>query len=435
MKDEIWLQRLKERLDSHTEPAPISGWERLEDELRASKKTHSLMSSRRWYAAAVAAMITGIVAFIGLRLTDGSSISQDVEWPAHHPLTTADALPAPPAPSAQIAASAQAVAPSRPVSLQRHAPDATANIPPAPAAKDDFLSHHVPVEESPAHAAVTYSSSEKEEKQEAAVASEQHRSSPKTHSPKISELPETDNRLLAQAERPSKARSKNWSVSLSAGNSGGLGSSLDHAGLQSMAQNAPGTGFAGIDFTATSNGIISIPEGQELIFKNGIPYLQHDKRQIVSADHKQPVSVGLSVRKNLPHGFSIETGLAYTLLISDLYFENAASKTRQKLHYLGIPLRANWNFIDKKDFILYLSAGGMIEKCIYGKIGTQTETVDPVQWSVLASLGAQYNISSRVGIYIEPGISHYFDDGSDFQTIRKESPCNFTLQAGLRLSY
>ena len=156
---------------------------------------------------------------------------------------------------------------------------------------------------------------------------------------------------------------------------------------------------------------------------------------MASVDHKQPVSAGFSVRKNLPKGFSIETGLVYTFLSSDLFYEGEVEKTSQKLHYLGIPLRANWNFIDRKRFTLYVSAGGTVEKCIYGKIGKETVTVDPLQWSVMAAVGAQYNLGPRIGIYVEPGISYFFDDGSEVRTIRKDTPCNFTLQAGLRLSY
>ena len=86
-------------------------------------------------------------------------------------------------------------------------------------------------------------------------------------------------------------------------------------------------------------------------------------------------------------------------------------------------------------FSVYLTAGGAIEKCVYGKLGDEKQTVDPVQLSVLGALGAQYNLSRRWGLYVEPGISYYFDDGSKVQTIRKERPCSFTLQAGLRLTY
>ena len=34
-----------------------------------------------------------------------------------------------------------------------------------------------------------------------------------------------------------------------------------------------------------------------------------------------------------------------------------------------------------------------------------------------------------------PGVAYYFDDGSDIQTIRKENPFNFNIQAGIRLTY
>ena len=99
------------------------------------------------------------------------------------------------------------------------------------------------------------------------------------------------------------------------------------------------------------------------------------------------------------------------------------------------PTRANWNFIDTKRFTVYVSAGGAVEKCVYGTIDSEKETVKPLQLSVLGAVGAQLNLTNHLGFYVEPGVSYFFDDGSDIQTIRKENPCNFTLQAGFRLSY
>ena len=107
----------------------------------------------------------------------------------------------------------------------------------------------------------------------------------------------------------------------------------------------------------------------------------------------------------------------------------------QKLHYIGIPLRANWHFLDKKLVTLYVSGGGMVEKCVYGKLGSEKETVKPLQFSVSGGVGAQINATKRLGIYVEPGVAYYFNDGSDIQTIRKENPFNFNIQAGVRLTY
>lgn len=233
-----------------------------------------------------------------------------------------------------------------------------------------------------------------------------------------------------------REQSRGWSVGLAVGNTGGLisGSSISESGLLQNGQNF-GVSGGRVDLTTMSDGIMEVPEGQELVFKDGIPYLQRSSEQVVDIDHKQPLSFGFSVRKGLARGFSVETGLTYTYLASDVKFAGSSETVSQKLHYLGIPLRANWNFVDKKSFIMYVSAGGAMEKCVYGKIGSKNETVKPLQFSVMGAVGAQYNISSRVGIYVEPGVSYFFDDGSDIETIRKENPCNFTLQGGIRLTY
>ena len=152
-------------------------------------------------------------------------------------------------------------------------------------------------------------------------------------------------------------------------------------------------------------------------------------------EHHQPVSFGLSVRKSLPKGFSVETGLTYTLLSSDIKRQGDTKMQSQKLHYIGIPVRGNWNFLEKKYFTLYVSAGGMVEKCVYGKLADDKVNVKPLQFSVAGAVGAQFNATDHVGLYVEPGVSYFFDDGSKVQTIRKERPCNFNLQAGLRFTY
>ena len=100
----------------------------------------------------------------------------------------------------------------------------------------------------------------------------------------------------------------------------------------------------------------------------------------------------------------------------------------EKINRLG-------NFLEKKYFTLYVSAGGMVEKCVYGKLADDKVNVKPLQFSVAGAVGAQFNATDHVGLYVEPGVSYFFDDGSKVQTIRKERPCNFNLQAGLRFTY
>ena len=214
-------------------------------------------------------------------------------------------------------------------------------------------------------------------------------------------------------------------MGLSVGNSGGASTEV---GVGSHAY------MSRVSMLSVSNGLMEIPNDQTLVFEDGVPYLRQAK-QVVDIKHHQPISFGLSVRKGLAKGFSLETGLTYTLLSSDAKLAGEEQQIEQKLHYVGIPLRANWNFLDKKLVTLYVSGGGMVEKCVYGKLGSVIETVKPLQFSVSGAVGAQVNATKRLGIYVEPGVAYYFDDGSDIQTIRKENPFNFNIQAGIRLTY
>ena len=219
------------------------------------------------------------------------------------------------------------------------------------------------------------------------------------------------------------SRKGTWSMGLGVGNSGGASSEVGSGVYPSR-----------VSMLSVSNGLLQIPNDQTVVFEDGVPYLRQAK-QVVDIEHHQPISFGLSVRKALGRGFSLESGLTYTLLSSDAKLADADQKIEQKLHYIGIPLRANWNFLDKKLVTLYVSGGGMVEKCVYGKLGSEKETVKPLQFSVSGAVGAQLNATKRVGIYVEPGVAYYFDDGSDTQTIRKENPFNFNIQAGIRLTY
>lgn len=39
-----------------------------------------------------------------------------------------------------------------------------------------------------------------------------------------------------------------------------------------------------------------------------------------------------------------------------------------------------------------------------------------------------------VGVYVEPGLSYYFDDGTDIKTIYKDKPLNLNLNFELRFT-
>ena len=59
---------------------------------------------------------------------------------------------------------------------------------------------------------------------------------------------------------------------------------------------------------------------------------------------------------------------------------------------------------------------------------------DDVQWSVNAAAGAQYDVIPQLGVYVEPGVKYYIDNGSAIENYFKDKPVSFSLQVGLRLN-
>lgn len=150
--------------------------------------------------------------------------------------------------------------------------------------------------------------------------------------------------------------------------------------------------------------------------------------------HHQPLSFGIAVRKEFTHGLSLESGVNYTLLRSDVRMQYTSDDVAQKLHFIGVPLRFNWQFLERGRFSLYIGAGGMVEKCVSARLGSETVDEPGVQWSALAAVGAQYRVGGMVGLYFEPEGSYYFTE-TGLRTSRTDSPLTLTLRLGVRLSF
>lgn len=150
-----------------------------------------------------------------------------------------------------------------------------------------------------------------------------------------------------------------------------------------------------------------------------------------SFKHHIPISFGLNIRKLLNNKFSVESGVVFTMLISDV----SNSSKKQRLYYIGIPVKGNWTYYKAKGIELYLTAGAMGEKCIYARLGNEKLKVNNLQFSVNGGAGVGFDLSKRLQLFGEAGFSYYFKDGSFVETIRKDKPFRINLQAGLRFSY
>ena len=125
------------------------------------------------------------------------------------------------------------------------------------------------------------------------------------------------------------------------------------------------------------------------------------------------------------------------------------SEDSQALGYLGIPLNLRASLWDQKMFDVYLSGGGMVEKCVKGVVKSSTMVsgtprgeantrkldVKPLQWSVNAAAGLQLNVRDMLGIYAEPGLSYHFASNANVRSIYSQHPLDFVMTFGARFSF
>ena len=159
------------------------------------------------------------------------------------------------------------------------------------------------------------------------------------------------------------------------------------------------------------------------------------------AKHHAPVSVGMQLAFGIAPRLSMSTGVVYTRTSSDFYpyAPNNDYNVHQVLHYVGIPVGLNYELWRSGGFHAYVMAGAEAAYNVKNDTdedGTRKQDAkrDRVQFSGKASLGAQYDVSPSVGLYIEPGAKYYFDNGSDIENTFKDKKLNFNLQFGLRFN-
>ena len=258
---------------------------------------------------------------------------------------------------------------------------------------------------------------------------------PKDKTPEIS----ANHALLASRKQerdiPS-ARKKTSSFAIGTHISGGIAQLNPSNGEEVLWEGAllPQPGVS--DSTSNTNSKISIP-----------PNLRPKKEE----KHYQPIKFGISFRYNLNPKWNIQSGLTYSYLVSEFYEEyvNQNEQSKQKLHYIGIPLQIGYQVWKKKRFNGYIALGGQAEKLVSGKTTTHgwlynnngqysyTKRINDkhLLFSTMASIGAEYNLGQGISLYAEPGIHYYFKNDNGLHTHYTKLPLKFNLTMGLRFHW
>ena len=401
MKQTDWTKRLRDQLADHEEAAPEGLWADIEAAL-AKLDTPKSAPARRvplWVRWAVAA------AFAGLLIGNTYLI-----WMIGTEPSVAEGE----SPVVQVKAEQQMVAPKAELPVQRTAAPLVAQKAPAsPIAHPAVVLAEAPSDQKDEVQGVQ--SVEGLDAQPTAGSDAQQATST------LSELAEQE-AVLAELDRQIAAqthRKSGLAFGLYAAN--GFGSQQHRNGVLMSANQLARYSFGH-----------SATRGED----NRVWLYNYEERQ----KHYQPISFGLTLKFAISSVLSLSSGVVYTRLRSD--FTNIANgypiEQEQTLHYLGIPLSAQYRFWHLHGLNVYATAGGQIDYNVKAKYLSGNTEIDferdRLQFSVQGALGIQYDFIPQLGIYAEPGVKYYFDNGSRVQNFFKDKPTNFNLQLGLRLN-
>ncbi|MDR1981319.1 MAG: PorT family protein [Tannerellaceae bacterium] len=231
---------------------------------------------------------------------------------------------------------------------------------------------------------------------------------------------------VTEAEKGQQAPRRKWNFGMGGG------------GLTSGSDNVVNT------LTLRNTMIVD----QDLILYNAIADQEKDVKTNIK--HKTPISFGLSVSRYLTDRFSLQTGLTYSMVTS--YWEGEATvhrETRQRLHFIGIPLSLSYKAFEWKRLQVYAAAGIAAQMNVAGQLKISsfidrdggpyieyTSTrMKELQWSANIRAGVSYPVIRYVSVFAEIGGAYYFKNHSDIQTIYSEKPLNISPQVGIRLGF
>ena len=177
-------------------------------------------------------------------------------------------------------------------------------------------------------------------------------------------------------------------------------------------------------------------------------YGMNDPEMDTITHHRLPLTFSLSVNKMIGRKWAVGTGLQYTRLYSETQEGNTYSWTQkeQRLHYLGIPLRATWYPVNTNRWAVYTSAQTMLEWPIHSTLQKNTYVggsllesdklrLSPsLQWSIGVAAGVEYRLSPVIGIYAEPSLQYLFKTGDAIDSYRTAHPATFSVPIGIRIN-
>lgn len=206
----------------------------------------------------------------------------------------------------------------------------------------------------------------------------------------------------------------------------------------------------------STNGNAAALSGRRVMMSSG-NYASANYEQVTrvsnSATYSVPISFGVGARMYVTQRFSVGLGLNYYILgstftgsyqkrVDGVELYNLTSDIHSTVHYLGIPLSFNYDFVQNSKASVYFYAGGTLEKGLTNRYRIENspediiyrESVDGVQYSLFGGVGVEFRLNDLMGIYVDPSLHWYPHCGQPF-SIRTQQPLMFDLSLGLRFDF
>lgn len=202
-------------------------------------------------------------------------------------------------------------------------------------------------------------------------------------------------------------------------------------------------------YIANNPGVLSSKASRaiERIALNNATQPGNDK-MLRTSIHQMPVSWALTLKYKSDNRLGFETGLGFTNMISDFEIgaEGNVIKERQSISYIGLPIRGIYTVCDKRRLNLYFglsittdipSSASLRSEYYISRMyeaSDNTKIKVPWQWSSGCGMGLQYNITPKIGLFVEPSLQYYFPR-TGVETYRTEHPKLFAVPIGLKFSW
>lgn len=415
MNKDIWTDKLRKKLADSQSSVPEDLWKDIEQKLDAlpvEKRKPHVLPLYRWVAAAACLLL---LVGVGVSLLhDTTTLPAEIRVPSEGGRRMAEGGPT--EPSAQKAplptASSALLAKVEPKTILRGKP--------CEATRQTSVEGSV---EEAQPAPVALSSQDEAPVEKAQTENAQPRV------PKSKMQAKSSSRDYARTASGFKTSSASRHARFAGWSAGLYASNVMLGNVSNGINSAPVLAVMSSSFSA------DVATDNKLMAASQPRYVEDAKEK---ADHKMPVSFGLSVKYRLSDRWALATGVVYTRLRSDFTHQASTGSIvdEQVLHYIGVPLKVEYRVWSLGGFSSYLTAGGELDKNFKAKVSTdgaeQNIKKDRLQWSADAAVGAQYNIIPQLGVYVEPGVKYYFNNHSPVENTFKDKPWNFNLQIGLR---